>query len=218
MSDLTKILVIFDLDFTLIDNSFAICKAFNYALESFQINPPMKEKIIEKIGIELKDMFLDYLDDANAERGVHLFRQYYRTHFFEGVKIIPGAIDLLEKLQGLRYKLALLTSKKTELAIKLLEYIDLKKYFDFILGEQQEFKPKPNPEPILYILSKFPKIDKVFMIGDHDVDCLSAKNAGINFIGVLSGNTSEKNLRKCAGEDAIIIKHVGNIDPPIHLI
>lgn len=213
----TKILVIFDLDFTLIDNSFTICKSFEYALNQFQITPPKKEQIKMKIGIPLKEMFLDILDDKNAEKAVHLFREYYGVHFFEGVKFLPGAKELLDKLKDLGYRLALLTSKKTDLAIKLLEYYDLKTYFEYILGEQQEFKPKPHPASIFHIISKFSKMEKVFMVGDHTVDCLAAKNAGINFIGVLTGNTTERELKNCAGKDAFILKSVKDVDPSKHL-
>ena len=56
------------------------------------------------------------------------------------------------------------------------------------------------------------------MIGDHVVDCLAAKEAGINFIGVLTGNTPEKDLRHCAGKDAPILKSIKDIVPSRHLI
>jgi HAD superfamily hydrolase (TIGR01549 family) len=218
VSDPAKILVIFDLDFTLIDNSFTICNAFNCALKQFQLSAPETQKILDKIGIPLKEMFLDYLDEANAEKAVDFFREFYATHFFEGVKILPGALDLLTKLQNSGYQIAVLTSKKTELAIKLLEHIHLKQYFTLILGEEHRFKPKPDPEPIFYIQSKFPMVKKIYLIGDHLVDCLAARNAQINFIGVATGNTSESALRKCAGNNALILKNLQSLDPDRHLI
>ncbi len=218
MSDPTKILVIFDLDFTLIDNSFTICKAFEYALIQFQITPPPKVEIIRKIGIPLEEMFLDYIDEAKAKKGVLLFREYYSTHFFEGVKIITGAITLLEELKEIGYRLALLTSKKTEYAIKLLKHINLEKYFEIIIGEQAEFKPKPDPASINLIVSKFPDVKKTFMIGDHVVDGLAAKNAGIFFIGVLTGNTTHGDLKASATPEAIILESVQEINPTQHLI
>ncbi|MFX1294036.1 MAG: HAD family hydrolase [Promethearchaeota archaeon] len=218
MSNPIKTLVIFDLDFTLIDNSFTICKAFNHALSHFQIKPVEKELIIKKIGIPLKEMFLDYLDDEKAEKAIYIFRKYYSIHFFEGVKFIPGAVEILKKLKELGYRIALLTSKKTDLAIKLLEYVGIKNYFEFILGEQKEFKLKPDPTSIKYLFSKFSEIDETFMIGDHVVDCITARNAGIKFIGVLTGNTSLEELQKCAGKNAILLKSIKELNPSRHLI
>ncbi|HUX98117.1 MAG TPA: HAD family hydrolase [Candidatus Deferrimicrobium sp.] len=218
MSDPAKILVIFDLDFTLIDNSFTICNAINYALKQFQLSAPETQKILDKIGIPLKEMFLDYLDEANAEKAVDFFREFYATHFFEGVKILPGALDLLTKLQNSGYQMAVLTSKKTEFAIQLLEHINLKQFFPLILGEEHKFRPKPDHESIFYIRSKFPSVKKVFLIGDHLVDCLAAQSAQINFIGVVTGNTSESALRKCAGKNALILKTLQSLDPKRHLI
>ena len=210
--------MIFDLDFTLIDNSFTICKAFYFALDSFQVPLPPQERILAKIGIPLKEMFLEYLSAADAEKAKNLFREYYKTHYYEGVKFIPGALEVLEKLKGLGYFLAILTSKKTEYAKKLLEYLQLNKYFSYILGEQEDMAPKPNPAQLKYIISKFPTMERVFMIGDHLVDCLAARFAGIPFIGVLTGNTTEQELRKCAGPSAFLLKSIADLDPSQHLI
>ncbi len=218
MSDPTKILVIFDLDFTLIDNSIAIYNAFKYAFSHFQVNQLDNGELIKKIGLSLKTVFLDYLDEARAEKAVQLFREYYSVHFFEGIKFLPGAIDILETLSKLGYKLALSTSKKTDLAIKLVEHIGLKKYFSFVLGDQEGIEPKPSPDPLKYIISQFPGIIKAYMIGDHLVDLISAQKAQINFIGVLTGNTSEKEFRKYARRNTIIIQSVKDIRPSRHLI
>ncbi|MHA1277155.1 MAG: HAD family hydrolase [Candidatus Helarchaeota archaeon] len=218
MSSHAKILVIFDLDFTLIDNSLTICKAFEYTLAKFQITPPARGLIIQMIGIPLKEMFSDYLHARNIEMAIHHFREYYSAHYYEDVKLIPGAIDLLKKLKAFGYRMALLTSKKTELAKKLLEYYHLKQYFEIIIGEQKELKPKPAPDSLKYILSKFAGIKKAFMIGDHLVDCLAAKKAGVQFIGVLTGNTSFQELQKCAGESPILLDSIAQLDPKQHLI
>lgn len=218
MLDPAEILIIFDLDFTLIDNSFAICSSFNHALAYFQIGPLEHSEILKMIGIPLKTMFLEYLEEKDSERGVTLFREYYKMHYFENVKLLPGARNLLDQLKESRYRLALLTSKKTNLAIKLLEYINLKHYFEQIIGEQKEFKPKPDPSSITYLISKFPTVKKIYMIGDHLVDCQAAKRAGISFIGVLTGNTSEAEIRTCAGIEGSILKSVQDIIPSQHLL
>jgi phosphoglycolate phosphatase len=39
--------------------------------------------------------------------------------------------------------------------------------------------------------------ENVFMIGDTCMDMISAKDSGIERVGVLSGYASEKELRKC---------------------
>jgi len=218
LSEPTKVLVIFDLDFTLIDNSIAICNAFNYALKTLHVKPLKKKQIRANIGIPLKEMFLPYVHSEDAEKAVELFREYYGERFFEGVELIPGATALLRHLKELDFNLALLTSKKTELAKKLLEYLKIKNYFSIIIGEQKEFAPKPNPASIYYIISKFPNIKKTFLIGDHPIDCLSAQNAGINFIGVLSGNYSKKDFQSCTKKNLIFLKSVREINPALHLI
>ncbi|MDD1778236.1 MAG: HAD family hydrolase [Candidatus Helarchaeota archaeon] len=218
MSDPTKILVIFDLDFTLIDNSVAICNAFNNVAKAFQRKPFQKAQIMEMIGIPLKEMFLSFLGTEDAEKAVQIFRDYYQTHFSEGLKLIPGAKGILQKLKKFGYNLALLTSKKTELAEKVLEYLKIKIYFAVIVGEQKEFKPKPDPASINYIMSKFSNVEKAFMVGDHPIDCLTARNAGIHFIGVLTGNHTEQDFQNCIKKDIILLKSVQWLNPASNLI
>lgn len=218
LSDPTKILVIFDLDFTLIDNSVAICNAFNYTAKAFQREPFQKAQIMSKIGIPLKEMFLPFLGADDAEKAVQIFRDYYRTHFSEGLKLIPGVKGLLKQLKKIGYNLALLTSKKTELAEQVLEYLKIKTYFPVIIGEQKEFKPKPDPASVKYIISRFSNIRKVFMIGDHPIDCLTAQNAGIQFIGVLTGIHSEEDFQNCMMKGLVFLKSVQWLNPALNLI
>ena len=45
-------------------------------------------------------------------------------------------------------------------------------------------KPKPNKEPIITALSRFPSYSKAIMIGDNQGDILAGKNAGIYSAGV----------------------------------
>ncbi|MHA1266145.1 MAG: HAD family hydrolase [Candidatus Helarchaeota archaeon] len=218
MNDPAHILIIFDLDFTLIDNSYVIINAFNYALRQFHHPPPNPSKIRQKIGTPLQEMFLEYLPEPAIDSAVKFFRDYYESHFYEKVRILPGVLPLLKKLQRCGYKLAILTAKRTDLAICLLNHIGLAKYFDLILGEEKTIPPKPDPASIHFIISQFPGIQKVFMVGDHIVDCLAAKRAGISFIGVQTGTTTEEMLQQCVDHTGFILKNLQEFDPSMHLI
>jgi phosphoglycolate phosphatase len=58
-------------------------------------------------------------------------------------------------------------------------------------------KPKPDAEPIERALRLLDKDDSdIWMIGDTQMDLISASNAGINSMGVLSGYDSKETLEK----------------------
>ena len=57
--------------------------------------------------------------------------------------------------------------------------------------------PKPHKEPILKALEKLDTDNKeIWMIGDTKLDLLSARNAGVNSIGVLCGYGEKNTLKK----------------------
>jgi phosphoglycolate phosphatase len=70
---------------------------------------------------------------------------------------------------------------------------------------------KPNPKILLYTISqikkakKLGKIEKarVFFVGDNVSDVITAKNAGVKSIAVLSGNSTKEELQN-ANPDFII--------------
>jgi phosphoglycolate phosphatase len=69
-------------------------------------------------------------------------------------------------------------------------------YFDVLIGREDVENPKPHPEPILKALTHLHSDEEVWMIGDTKLDLLSAKEAKVFSIGVLSGYDTEETLKK----------------------
>lgn len=78
-----------------------------------------------------------------------------------------------------------------------MEHFGLMDKFEVLVGREHVQNPKPHAEPILKALQSFDTKNKeIWMIGDTQMDLLSAKNAGVNSIGVLSGYEEKKSLKK----------------------
>jgi len=78
-----------------------------------------------------------------------------------------------------------------------MEHFGLMDKFDVLIGREHVQNPKPHAEPINKALQSFDTNNKeIWMIGDTQLDLLSAKNAGIHSIGVLSGYDKEETLKK----------------------
>ncbi len=54
--------------------------------------------------------------------------------------------------------------------------------------------------------------------GDHPIDCLTALNAGIQFIGVLTGFHSEGDFRSCMLKNIIFLKSEQFLNPALNLL
>ena len=78
-----------------------------------------------------------------------------------------------------------------------MEHFGLMHHFKVLIGREHVENPKPHSEPIVKALEALKHTtEEVWMIGDTKLDLISAKNANVNSIGVLSGYDTEEILRK----------------------
>ncbi len=187
-----NIVISFDLDFTLIDNRVGIINSFNYALKKYHLPQLDKTEIEKMIGTPLDIMFAK-VTDLDTTPLCSAFREYYVSEGIFQVKVFPGVKDLLPELHKW-FTLGVITSKKEEIAIKLLRFLNIAGYFDFILGETDQRKSKSDPKLIQYLLKKYNEYQFV-IIGDHPNDKELAESLECPFIGVLTGMHSSKDLK-----------------------
>lgn len=195
--------IIFDLDGTLIDSIPAHLYAYQeLAMSEFgmQLN---EEKILEHFGKTTRDILTAIFPlsgkniDILVEKKQHLYRQsFYR------VKLLPGTKKVLLSAKERSIKCALGTSsskKNVEVAIK-----EFGLEFDIIIAGEDIKYGKPNPETFLTIAQRLEILpDDCFVIGDAIYDMMAAKKAGMFAIGVLTGNTTRRQL-KMANADVIV--------------
>jgi HAD superfamily hydrolase (TIGR01549 family) len=84
-----------------------------------------------------------------------------------------------------------LYTHRGESAIKFLKSYGMYDYFTDFITSQHGFERKPSPNAINYLVGKYNIIhNEAIMIGDRELDILSAKNAGIH--GCYFTDSSEK--------------------------
>ena len=212
MKENPKIVLSFDLDFTLIDNREGIINSFYYALKKFNLPLIEKAEIEKMIGIPLDNMFQN-VSNLEPSQLSSSFREYYRMKGIFQVNLFPGAREKLIQLKR-SFNLGVITSKKQEIAIKLLEFLDIAKYFEYILGETDQIKSKKDPKIKEYLFDKFPS-HKFVIIGDHPNDKALAKMMNCPFIGVLTGNHTSEDLKIEGGSLGIILDNINDITPDL---
>lgn len=212
MKESLKIVLSFDLDFTLIDNREGIINSFYYALKKFNI-PPIEKSVIEKmIGIPLDTMFAR-VSNLEPSQLSSSFREYYSLKGIYQANLFPGARERLEELKN-SFNLGIITSKKQDIAVKLLEFLDIAKYFDYILGETDQIKSKKDHRIKDYLFNKFPN-HRFVIIGDHPNDKELAKMLKCPFIGVLTGFHTSEDLKIDGSSTVIILNSINDITPDL---
>jgi len=209
MEKKSNVLLSFDLDFTLINNRDGIVDSFNYALKEFKLKELKPSKIEKMIGIPLNDMFSS-VSDLNPSKMSMAFRKYYSIKGIYKVNLLTGVKDKLITLKKHSFILGIITSKRQDLATKIVEFLKIDKYFDYILGESDEIKSKDDPKIKEFFERMYPE-NKIIVIGDHPKDAILSKNLNCPFIGVLTGLSTLEDLKSMNLSNYIIINSVGDL-------
>lgn len=181
--------VLFDLDGTLTDPFIGITSSMQHALRRVGREPPTPQALRRHIGPPLQATFMELLgDEAMALQAVDFYRQRYgEVGKFEN-ELIPGMIDVLQRMTDAGYTLFVATSKLEAYSIDIVEHFGLAPLFRRVHGSALDGSRADKGELIHYILSA-ESLDpsRTVMIGDrlHDVDG-AAKNE-VPTIGVLWG-------------------------------
>ena len=104
--------------------------------------------------------------------------------------------------------MAVCTNKQEKLAIDLLKKLNMFNFFEFVAGSDTFAFNKPDPRHLTDVVEIIGgDLKKTIMIGDSEVDSLSAYNAKLPFILVKDGYTekTEKEIK----HDELISDFIG---------
>ena len=190
-------IILFDLDGTLIDSTDAIVSTFHHSFKVHDYLHVEDEAIESLIGYPLDIMYTELgVPKDKVWDFVATYKEEYRKISTIKTKLLPEAIEAIEKA-GEFAELGIVTTKTGKYSKVLMEHFDLMKHFKVIIGYEDVENPKPHQEPILKALESFDTESKeIWMIGDTKLDLISANNANINSIGLLCGYGEEETLRK----------------------
>ncbi|HAG44814.1 MAG TPA: pyrophosphatase PpaX [Clostridium sp.] len=169
--------ILFDLDGTLINTNTLILESFKYVLNNSLGVKVGDDELIRYFGEPLSYTMSKYCEEKTEELG-NAYIEYCATIHDDYTEGYDGVEEALIELKNRGYKLAVVTSKRRNTALRGLRLFDLEKYFDVIVTPEDTTKHKPNPEPVLKALELLDvKSEEAIMIGDSHNDILSGKAA-----------------------------------------
>lgn len=190
-------IILFDLDGTLIDSTDAILESFHHSFDFHKLSRKEDEEIKALIGYPLDIMYenLGVQKSVIAEI-ITTYKERYRVISTQKTTLLQNAKEAVE-LASQFATLGIVTTKTGRYSQVLMEHFEIMHHFDVLIGREHVQNPKPNAEPIIKALEKLDtKNREVWMIGDTKLDLLAAKSANVNSIGVLSGYDSNETLKK----------------------
>jgi phosphoglycolate phosphatase len=192
----TAKLLIFDLDGTLIDSREDLANSINAMLKHFGKKELPHEVIASYIGdgapMLVRRSLGDPDDESFVQDAVLYFMGWYREHKLDNTYVYDGVKEALSAIQKSRdgelLKMAVLSNKPVGPSRAIVEALGLAPYFFQVYGGNSFHTKKPDPTGVQTLLEEAKVVaDETVIIGDSDIDVLTARNSGIYSVGVTYG-------------------------------
>ena len=181
-------IILFDLDGTVIDSTEAIVESFSRALRIYGYASVPRSEVESLIGHPLDTMFARVgIEEKRVPDCVAAYKAHYRRIACEKTHLLPGAREAIERASEYA-ELGVVTTKTARYSKEMLDYMGILSYFETLVGREDVTYPKPHPEPIYTALKRMGHTSqKVWMIGDTPMDMEAAIAADATPVGVTCG-------------------------------
>lgn len=200
-------LIVFDLDGTLVDSRADIVCATNFALRHNGRSALPDEQVTGFIGDGARTLMARAAelreDDARLEPFLEAFLDYYSAHAVVHTRLLPGAVAVLDTLAA-GLPLALCTNKPRRTTLRVLDALGLRGYFAALSAGGDLPQKKPDPAPLLVLGERLGFAPaQLILVGDGPQDVECGRRAGARTVGVV-GNIAPAELLERAGPDALL--------------
>lgn len=192
---MSKRVVIFDMDGTLLDSSLTIVNAINFVRSKMKLEALDENLILKNINNPHINSSKFYYDTERfTPKQEEWFSDYYSKNHEQEIRFYDGIENLLTILKLDGYSLAVATNAYRVSAVESLKHLNIYDRFDVVACADDVSKPKPNPEMLYSILKKLElNIEDAIFVGDGERDLLASKSANIDYLMVNWGFSDYSN-------------------------
>ena len=201
--------LIFDLDGTLADTIGGIRDGMNETMYKYGYPAKTYDEIRRAIGNGARMLIKRCMpepDASNEQKVKAVLASYdlaYSRTYLHTRECYEGIVQAVKELHARGYRLAVLSNKQDAYTKGLVEQLFPDGEFEIVMG-QSELPTKPDPTvPHLIAHLLCVDADECAMIGDSDVDVLTAQNAGMTSVAC-SWGYRERNMLERLGAQHLI--------------
>lgn len=175
-------LIVFDLDGTLVDSSLDLANAVNALLRDLGGAPVPVAEVTAMVGEGAAVLVRRALAaaglDPETPGALDVFLAHYDSHLLDNTTPYPGVAQALDALSR-HTVLAVLTNKPARATELMLRGLDLRSYFQEIVGGDTSWGRKPAPAGLRHLCEAASVAPaETLLVGDSAVDLATARNAG----------------------------------------
>ena len=189
--------ILFDLDGTIVNTAPDLMAAHNHVMRKYGHTEKKMEDIKSLAGrgawVMMQRSFKEEIKDEKVKKEMTKeFINYYSKNIDRNSMPIKGSVDFFKWAKNKNISLAVCTNKQERLAIDLLKKLDIYKYFEYVAGSDTFAFNKPDPRHLTDVVEIIGgNLKKTIMVGDSEVDSISAHNAKLPFVLIKDGYTEK---------------------------
>lgn len=174
-------LFVFDLDGTLVDSSQDLADAGNAVLDLYGRPALPRDQVVAMVGDGARELVRRLITAAGIhapiDEALAHFLACYDARLLATTRPYDGVHMTLEALLPLA-RLAVLTNKPGDATTRLLEGLELARYFSDVIGGDSPYGRKPDPSGLFALLARADVANEnALMVGDSMNDLLVAEAA-----------------------------------------
>jgi len=190
-----------DLDGTLIDHFAVIHRTYAQTLEKLGRPPPTPEQVRAAVGGGLENAMRRFFPPEEIPVAMKIYREFWHAGLLDGVKLMPGALELLQALRDRKAKLAVLTNKLGDSSRAIYDYLKMTPLLEAVVGAQDTAWLKPQPELTAQVLARLgSSAGRAVMVGDSPFDVETAHQGGFPAWCVTTGTHDAAQLREARAD------------------
>jgi phosphoglycolate phosphatase len=178
------VIIVFDLDGTIIDSARDIAESIGEMLESYGAAPLPMAAIVTMVGEGAPTLVQRALRqselDPEPRDALDRYMKIYDQRLMNHTAPYEGIVETLSVALR-RGPMAIVTNKPLGPSIGTLEALGLRGFFSRVIGGDSEYGRKPDPAGLLSLQSLAPG-EQAVMIGDSPADWKTAAAANIPFV------------------------------------
>ncbi len=176
-------IVVFDLDGTLVDSAYDIAVSANETVTSFGGRSIDLADVARMVGDGARVLVRRALTvaglDPDTPGALPRFLEIYDQRLLDTTIPYTGTCEMLTLLAP-RVRMSVLTNKPLAHSERLLSGLGLREFFDMVIGGDSPFGRKPDPTGLRALLGA--SVDGALLVGDSPIDFQTASNAGCVFV------------------------------------
>ena len=201
-------IIIFDLDGTLINTISDLGQACNHALAACGFPTHKIEDYPRLVGNGINKLIEralpeEHRNEETVLRAREYFVPYYDEHNCDLTRPYDGIAELLQTLKAEGHQLAVASNKYQAATEKIVAQL-FPNIFDVVLGERENIPRKPDPQIVYDITHSLSPIvqsaphtpSPILYVGDSLVDAETAKAANLPFVACTWGFCTTEQLQK----------------------